>query len=90
MSLPENAQACVCTGGPSQVTQREEIIDTVSRRDAEGTFRSPSTCLPGPVPSNQASLSSSACGENIAGLMGVLGILHTGHYGNLSLGEAAV
>lgn len=77
-------------GGPSQVTQREEIIDMVSRRDAEGTFRSPSICLPGPVPSDPASLCSSACGESIAGLMGVLGILPTGHYGNLSLGEAAV
>ena len=90
MSLPENAQAWVCTGGPSQATQREEIIDTVSRRGAEGTFRSPSACLPGPVPSHQGSLFSSYGAEDLSGLMGVVGILPTGLQDNLRVGEAAV
>ena len=75
-------------GGPSQVTQREEIIDMVSRRDAEGTFRSPSICLPGPVPSDPASLCSSPVAGDFAGPMGVAGILDTGPEGSLGMGEA--
>lgn len=49
MSLPENAQACVCTGGPSQVTQREET-DTVSRRMLRGLSGAPAPVFLGLCP----------------------------------------
>ena len=60
----------------------------VSRRDAEGTFRSPSACLPGPPPSDPASLFSSQYTRHFVGPMGVAGILDTGPEGSLGMGEA--
>ena len=88
VSLPENAQGWVCTVGsyPGDTVRGDYRRPGGMLRG----LRSPSPCLPGPPPSDPASLFSSACGGHIAGLMGVLGILHTGPGGNLHLGEAIV